>query len=276
MLKANGAITPEPHKRPKSSYVRFVADQPNERWQLDVTHWALADGSGVEILNIVDDHSRLCVGSDARRTFKGNDVLACFVKAADSYGCPAGMLSDNAAVFTGRPRGGGRVALEVELINRGVIFRHSRPYHPQTCGKVERFHKTLKDWLARRPKAKSVRALQAQLDAFRRYYNEERPHRSLGRRTPAEAFAARPKALPLPTSVDDAHFRVRRDRVHESGNITLRHNSKLHHIAMGRRNGGRRILILARDLDIRILSEDGELLRALRLDPTRDYQPLGK
>jgi transposase InsO family protein len=276
VLRRRGFVTPQPHKRPKSSYVRFEADQPNERWQLDVTHWTLDDGQGVEILNLIDDHSRLCVGSDVRTTFKSGDVVACFNQAADAYGCPAGMLSDNAAVFTGTPRGGGRVALELELIDRGVVFRHSRPYHPQTCGKVERFHQTLKKWLAQQPPAKTRRALQRQLDAFRRYYNDERPHRALHRRTPAEAFAARPKATPLPTRLDDPHFRIRRDRVHESGNITLRHNSKLHHIAVGRRNRGRRILILVQDLDVRILTEDGELLRALTLDPTRDYQPLTK
>jgi transposase InsO family protein len=275
VLTRRGFVTPQPHKRPKSSYTRFQADQPNERWQLDITHWALADGTGVEILNALDDHSRLALASDARAVFKAADVLASFCNAAAGWGVPAGVLSDNGAVFTGIPRGGGRVALELELINLGVMFRHSRPYHPQTCGKVERFHQTLKKWLATRPPARSVRALQAQLDGFRTYYNHDRPHRALGRRTPAEAYSARPKATPLPAPVLDPHFRVRRDRVN-AGVVTLRHNSRLHHIALGRRHSGQRVLVLTRDLDVRVLTETGELIRRLTLDPTRDYQPLGK
>ncbi len=227
-------------------------------------------------MNQLDDHSRKVVGSDARTVFKAADVVACFRKAAGAEGIPAGMLSDNGAVFTGLPRGGGRVALELELLSLGVAFSHSRPYHPQTCGKVERFHQTQKRWLVQQPPATTVRGLQAQLDDFRRYYNEERPHRALARRTPAEAFAARPKAQPFNQPILDAHFRVRRDRVHETGNITLRHNSRLHHIAVGRRHGGKRVLVLVRDLDIKILTEQGELIRELVLDVSRDYQPLRK
>ena len=273
VLCRRGFIVPEPHKRPRSSYVRFEADQPNERWQLDITHWRLADGSEVEILNIIDDHSRLVVGCDARRVFKAVDVLACFRKAADTWGVPAQMLSDNGAVFTGIPRGGGRVALELELINLGVTFRHSRPYHPQTCGKVERFHQTLKNWLDRPSHRLVARDLASPARPVLRYYNTERPHRALSRQTPAEAYQARPKATPLPAPVIDPHFRVRRDRVNE-GVITLRHDSRLHHIALGRRHSGQRVLVLTRDLDVRVLTETGELIRALTLDPTRNYQPL--
>ena len=154
-----------------------------------------------------------------------------------------------------------------------MTFRHSRPYHPQTCGKIERFHQTLKNWLTTRPRTSSIRPLQAQLDRFVRYYNTERPHRALSRRTPAEAYQARPKATPLPAPVIDPHFRVRRDRVNQ-GVITLRHDSRLHHIALGRRHSGQRVLVLTRDLDVRVLTETGELIRALTLDPTRNYQPL--
>jgi hypothetical protein len=243
---------------------------------MDTTHWALADGTDVEILNQLDDHSRLLVGSDARRTFKAADVVDCFRQAAWSNGPPAEVLSDNGAIFTGSYRGGGRVAIELELANLGIVFSHSRPYHPQTCGKVERFHQTLKRWLATRPPAKTIRTLQHQLNTFASYYNHHRPHRALDRRTPAEAFATRPPAIPAGRPIDDAHFRVRQDRIHATGNVTLRHNSKLHHIACGRRHGGQRVLILVRDLDIRILTHTGKLIRALTLDPERDYQPLGK
>jgi len=272
ILNERGFVTPQPHKRPKSSFVRFQAEQPNERWQLDTTHWALDDGTDVEILNQIDDHSRLIVGSDARRVFKAADVVDCFRHATSRYGLPAQMLSDNGAVFTGVPRGAGRVALELELAALGISFRHSRPYHPQTCGKVERYHQTLKRWLTRQPRARTLRALQAQLDAFTDYYNIRRPHRALRRRTPAEAFAARPRAHPTGQPIADGHYRVRRDRIDPSGVITLRHNSRLHHIGLGRRLAGTHVLVLVHDLHVRVLNEHGELIRELTLDPTRDYQ----
>ncbi len=186
------------------------------------------------------------------------------------------MLSDNGAVFTGRYRGHGRVALEVTLNQRGIRFGHSRPYHPQTCGKVERFHQTLKRWLANQPAAATIARLQHQLDAFAAYYNTVRPHRALGRRSPAEAYQARPKASPGGIGLDDAGWRVRHDTVDACGKLTLRHNSRLHHIGIGRRHAGKRVLILVKDLHVRIATTDGEALRDFQLDPTRNYQPQPK
>jgi transposase InsO family protein len=273
ILSARGFVTPQPHKRPKSSYRRFCADAPNERWQLDITHYRLADDTEVEILNIIDDHSRLCVSSTARRIFTAGDVDTAFTAATSTYGDPQRLLSDNGAVFTGTPRRGGRVALEVTCHTRGIRFDHSRAYHPQTCGKVERFHQTLKKWLDRQPRPQTVRQLQALLDRFRGYYNQVRPHRALNRRTPGQAYTARPKAVPTGTPIDTGHYRVRHDRIDNSGVITLRHHSRLHHIGLGRRHAGTRVLVLARDRQIRVLTTDGELLRELTLDPSRDYQP---
>jgi transposase InsO family protein len=276
VLTARGFVTPQPHKRPKSSYVRFAAEQPNERWQADITHWPLADGRDVEILNLIDDHSRLCPSSTARPVFKARDVDATFRQAADAYGDPASLLSDNGAVFTGRYRRRGRVALEVTLNERGIVFTHSRPYHPQTCGKVERFHQTLKRWLTTQPPAPTIAELQAQLDRFRVYYNTNRPHRALGRRTPIEAYQARPKAIPTGHKLDDAGWRVRHDTVDAYGKLTLRHNSRLHHIGIGRRHANKPVLILIKDRHVRITAPGGEVLRDFELDPTRDYQPQPK
>jgi transposase InsO family protein len=273
VLTRRGFVTPQPRKRPRSSYVRFQADQPNERWQLDITHWQLAGGAGAEILNIIDDHSRLITGSAARSTFKAADVVTVFRDAAASHGLPASMLSDNGAVFTGKPRGHGRVALEIELAALHISFRHSRAYHPQTCGKVERYHQTLKKWLARQPPAATITGLQAQLDWFTRYYNTTRPHRALGRRTPATAWAARPPAGPGGLAAA-THYRIRHDRVDDTGVITIRYNSRLHHIGLGRAHARTRVLALIADLDIRVINRDtGELLRALTLNPAKDYQP---
>jgi transposase InsO family protein len=274
VLKARGFVTPEPHKRPRSSYKPFVADLPNERWQMDVTHVVLASGQEVEILNIIDDHSRVCVASHALRIFKAIDVVTTFHEAAGRWGYPATVLSDNGAIFTAASRHGVCV-MESELLRLGITFVHSRPYHPQTCGKVERFHQTMKKHLAASKPARNLEALQAQLDAFVEYYGEVRPHRALGRRTPHAAFSARKKARPSgkPFKVPP-HCRVRQDKVN-GGSITLRYRSTLYHVGVGRRHEGKAVLILVANRDIRILTPDGTLIRQLTLDPKRIYQPQG-
>src|SRR5215471_13962654 len=274
ILSRGGFVTPQPHKRPRSSWHRFAAELPNELWQADITHWPLADGSDAEILNIVDDHSRLLAGSTARAVFKAGHIVTDLHAAMARHGRPERMLTDNGAVFTGLYRGRGWVALERELTALGIGLSHCRPYHPQTCGKVERFHQTLKKWLTRHDPAATIGGLQAQLDSFTSYYNNQRPHRAIGRRTPATAWNARPRAIPARQGIRiSEHFRVRRDRVDADGKLTLRHNSRLHHIGIGRRWAGTKVLILARDLELRIITQDdGQLIRELTLDPARDYQ----
>ena len=271
VLRRRGFVVAQPHKRPRSSFVRFEAALPNECWQSDMTHWALGDGTHVEIVNVIDDHSRLCAASVAVRVARASDVAVIFDTARRRWGTPAAMLTDNGCIFTARYRGG-KVVLETELERLGVLHKHSRPYHPQTCGKVERFHQTLKRYLAKQPGAASLCDLQAQIDRFVAYYNNQRPHRSVGRRTPREAFEAKIKAYPQ-AAASVPHLRVRRDRVDKTGVVTLRHESRLHHIGIGRRHQGREVVLFVADRDIRVVSPDGELLRRLTLDPSRDYQP---
>jgi transposase InsO family protein len=270
LLRRRELVRPEPRKRPRSSFIRFEAALPNQLWQTDATHWALADGQAVEILNFLDDHSRLCLAAVPHRTVKATDAVADFHQAASRAGYPAALLCDNAAVFSGASRGG-KVLLETELERLGVAGKHSRPYHPQTCGKVERFHQTQKRWLAKQPAAASLEELEAQLDRFRAHYNRHRPHRALGRRTPQEVFDAKVKAGPG-QAAPPVHFRVRYDTVDRHGKVTLRYDSRLHHIGLGARHRGKAIVLLVADRDVRIVTEDGELLRQLLLDPTRDYQ----
>jgi hypothetical protein len=180
------------------------------------------------------------------------------------------MLTDNGCIYTAKHRGG-KVVMETLTEALGVTYKHSSPYHPQTCAKIERFHQTEKKFLTKQPAANSLAELQAQLDRFVTYYNEPRPHRALGRRTPAEAFAARLKAHPANTA-PATHFRVRHDKVDKHGSITIRYDSKLHHIGMGARHRGQPVVMLIADRDIRIITPEGETLRRLTLDPTRDYQ----
>jgi transposase InsO family protein len=164
VLKDRGFVNPQPHKRPRSSFVRFVAALPNELWQTDVTHVNLADGRQVEILNFLDDHSRLCVASKVFVITRAPDVVHTFLKASATWGFPASVLSDNGAIFTASYRNG-MAAMETELLALGIEFKHSRPYHPQTCGKVERFHQTMKKFLAMQDPATTTRQLQRQLAA---------------------------------------------------------------------------------------------------------------
>jgi len=270
LLRRRGLITPQPRKRPRSSLIRFAAELPNQLWQIDATHWALADTSPVEILNLIDDHSRLVVASVAFDTVKAADVVAVFHRAAQRCGYPAALLSDNAAVFSGGSRQG-KVLLESELERLGIRPSHARPYHPQTCGKVERFHQTQKRWLSKQPPAITLEELSAQVDRFRVHYNAHRPHRAIGRRTPQEIFDAKVKAGPG-SAAPPVHYRVRYDTVDRHGKVTLRYDSRLHHIGLGARHRGKAIVLFVADRDIRIVDADGELLRELILDPTRDYQ----
>jgi transposase InsO family protein len=275
VLSRRGHVVAQPQKRPRSSWRRFQADLPNECWQADVTHWTLAGGRQVEILNIIDDHSRLLIASRAFDPTRATDVVETFHQGAATWGFPASMLTDNGAVFTAEYRKG-RCVMENELAALGIVFKHSRPYHPQTCGKVERFHQTLKKHLAKKRKARSLAQLQGQLDRFAEYYNTTRPHRALGRRTPIEAFAARSKAVPGGPIESEGHHRVRRDRIDTTGKVTLRYRTKLLHIGVGRAHAGVRVKLLVEDLDVRVITEDGELLRHLTIDPSRSYQPRGR
>ena len=185
ILNRAGLVTPEPRKRPKRSYLRFEADLPNECWQSDFTHWPLADGTDVEILTWLDDHSRYALSCTAHAPVTGDIVVDTFRAAVDVHGIPASTLTDNGLVFTTRflhgPNG-----FERELVILGIEQKNGRPNHPQTQGKVERFQQTLKKWLRAQPPAHTLRELQSQLDEFADIYNNQRPHRALGKRTPAE------------------------------------------------------------------------------------------
>ncbi len=270
-----GLVEPNPKKRPRSSYVRFQADLPNEMWQSDFTHWRLATGADTEIITWLDDHSRYALSVTVHWRITGPIVVDTFNQTCAEHGVPASTLTDNAMVYTTRFSGGkgGRNAFEARLAYLGTEQKNSTPNHPTTCGKVERFQQTLKKWLKAHPGANSLDQLQGLIDEFTRHYNHNRPHRSLGRSTPAAAYTRLPKTGPEHNRVD-THFRVRHDRIDKTGSVTLRHNSRLHHIGIGRAHKHTPVTLLVADLDIRVIAtQTGELLRHLTLDPTRDYQP---
>jgi transposase InsO family protein len=284
ILTRHGAVTPEPKKRPKSSYVRFEAAMPNQTWQSDFTHYPLSDTTtfpnGVEIITWLDDCTRYALHISAHAAITTPIVTATFRETAAQHGIPASTLTDNGMVYTVRLAGigrrGGRNGFEAQLRAWHVVQKNSRPNHPTTCGKVERFQQTMKNWLRAQPEQPSTIAeLQTLLDQFRHTYNQHRPHRSLPHRaTPAALYDTMPKALPGPDRDTDTHDRVRHDRVDKSGTVTLRVHGQLRHIGVGRTHAGTHVILLIQDLDVRIANAiTGELLRELTIDPDKDYQP---
>lgn len=196
ILVDEGLVTPEPAKRPRASVQRFEAELPNETWQSDFTHWVLADGTDAQVLTWFGDHSRFVLASRAYDPVRVDDVAALFLEACGEHGIPASTLTDNGKVFRSLPGSGQRHRLEGLLDSHGVRQKHGRPYHPQTQGKIERWHQTLKQWLDARPLAANLDEFNAQLAEFVSYYNTERPHSALAGRTPWEAYTERAKATP--------------------------------------------------------------------------------
>lgn len=231
-----------------------------------------------------DDHSRYALHVSAHARITAPIVLAAFRHAADLHGHPASTLTDNGMVFytvrfAGTGRRGGRTMVEHELRRLGITQKNSRPNHPTTCGKVERFQQTLKKWLrAQAHQPQTITQLQALLDLFTIEYNQHRPHRSLAHRaTPATAYNARPKATPSTDRTNDTHDRVRHDKISKSGTVTLRVAGRLRHIGIGRTHAGTYVILLVQDLEVRVVhATTGELLRDLTIDPRRNYQPTGR
>ena len=242
-LSRAGLVVPTPAKRPRSSYIRFQAALPNECWQADFTHYRLTrsdghPGSEVEILSWLDDCSRYALSITAYLRVTGPSVVATFRDAVNRFGAPASTLTDNGMVFTTRLAGGrgGRNGFEAELRRLNVRQKNSRPNHPTTCGKVERFQQTMLSWLRAQPyQPATLDELQALLDLFVCLYNQQRPHRSLPHRaTPATVYHSLPKAAPSTNRELDHHHRVRHDIIDKEGKVTLRHGGRLFHIGVGR------------------------------------------
>jgi transposase InsO family protein len=272
VLVRRGMVVPAPQKRPKSSWKRFEASAPNERWQIDAMDWAIATGV-VRVFNIVDDHSRVAVRSRAVPEATTQEAWATFGQGAEAWGLPAGVLSDNGLAFSGKLRGF-EVAFEANLRDAGVLPRTGRPYHPQTTGKVERFQQTLKKWLRRQPLAADLAALQAQLDEFCRVYNNERPHQGIGRRIPIDRWKAGTPAKPADRPLahpEPAEHRLKNTVVEADGRV----RAGRYHIHIGADWAGQPAVIQIHGLAANVFVND-RLVRHLTIDPARTYQPSGR
>ena len=146
-LVRNNLVALQP-SRPRPATKRFERASPNDLWQIDATRLLLGDEEEVWVMDILDDHARFCLAARVGNGPTGQAAWECFEWAVGRYGLPRQLLSDNATCFTGRLIGA-RVEFERRLATLGVKLVNSSPYHPQTLGKLERFHRTLKEWLGR-------------------------------------------------------------------------------------------------------------------------------
>jgi len=269
ILHAAALVTPEPRKRPRSSYRRFEAAQPNECWQSDFTHWALAGGGDPEIINWLDDHSCYLHGCSARAPVTGTVVVDTFLQAGNACGLPASTLTDNGRACTARS-GGGRNAFECLIAALGITRKNDKPSRPQTQGKVERFHQTQKRWLARQPPVATLPDLQRQLVAFREHRNEHRPNRAVRRSTPGQAYRALPRASSA--TAPRSHYRLRYDHVDAGGKVSIRHAGRMHHLGIGTAHRGTEILAITDTARVTVIPlRTGKVLSNHDIDPDRGY-----
>lgn len=270
VLVRNGLVAPQPQKRPRASYTRFVYPDPNGCWQIDATRWELADGPGrgreAWIMDALDDHSRVVVAAHACPAPTTAAAQAAVCAGGQLWGLPARVLSDNGACFGGVSRSGDFVD---GLALLGVQAIHARPFHPQTCGKIERFHQTLKRWLRTQPRAGTLAQLQAQLDWFLEFYNHRRPHRALRGATPAEAWTARTPAGPAEEPIAlgrPARVTITRHTVTRGGVIYLGRTI----IGLGIRLAGTELTAVRYGRWL-LLLDDGHPVRALTLTEGQRY-----
>lgn len=271
ILVERGQVTAQPKKRPKTSWRRFEAPRPNEWWQIDAMDWVIATGL-VKIFNIVDDHSRVAARTRCVNEATTVEAWSTFCQAAQVFGLPAGVLSDNGLCFSGKLRGF-EVLFESKLRDAGIRPFNGRPYHPQTTGKVERFQQTLKKWLRKQPLAADLVELQAQLDEFCRIYNHERPHQGIGRQIPIERFRASTAATPADEPLEHPVFAGdlrRHAQADDRGNVHV--NNLI--INIGSRYAGCDTVVITDTTHASVFIND-HLVRHLTIDPTRTYQPSG-
>jgi transposase InsO family protein len=273
VLRRNGLVATQPRRPPRADK-RFEREIANDLWQIDATQIPLGNDTKAWVINLLDDHSRYLLASLAGPAATGELAWDAFELASSRYGLPRQVLSDNGLCFTGRLHGV-EVMFEHSLGDLGVELITSGPYHPQTLGKLERFHRTLKDWLADEGPPWDLEHLQELVDGFRHHYNRQRPHQGIDDDTPAERYGTEPIApkvihLPGPAQMAEPSYPpgavVR--KVGSSGNFGFR--GKLIQIGSRYANGAVRVV----EVDHLVWVYHGDtLIRALTIDPDRYYQP---
>jgi transposase InsO family protein len=203
ILHRNGFVSKEASLAAKP-FKRFEMDSPNDLWQTDFKgHFAMGNGSRCHPLTVTDDMSRfsLCISAKGNEQLEG--VLGSFLSLFKEHGLPKAVLCDNGPPW-GFTSVFGYTKFEVFLMDRGVLPVHGKPLHPQTQGKEERFHRTLKCELLRQILIRDLPHAQKEFDSFRKMYNEERPHCSLGYAVPADRY--KNSERPMPEKIDEWEY----------------------------------------------------------------------
>ena len=270
ILSRHGLLETNPRKRPRSSWRRFSYARPRDCYQIDATETRLADGTTAVVFDVLDDHSRMLVASRAARGETSAAAVEAITAAFTAYGVPGIVLSDNGGAFTARHRdNAGPTRFELAVTAAGARLIHSSPYHPQTCGKVERHHQTLKKWLAHQPAPATLAELQALLDTHQTHYNTLRGHSALARRTPRHVWDhaehhGGPHHPPAQTDATVHYLTADRRGVVQIGR-------KLRFRA-GPEHAGNPITVI-RDLDrVTAYTSDGNPIGYIHLDHTKTYQ----
>jgi transposase InsO family protein len=272
VLARHDLLERNPAKRPHSSYRRFAYARPRDCYQIDATELKLADGTPVAVFDVLDDCTRTLVACHAAPAETAHDAITAIKLAFGDYGPPAIMLSDNGAAFTSRLTRPGSISTFTQtLLDHGVRPINSSPYHPQTCGKVERHHQTLKKWLNRHPTPHTITSLQTLLDDYRRYYNTQRHHSALPQRsTPEQAWHnasshGGPASLPIQTDAT-----LHRCQVTTTGAIHVAG----HRTSVGTTHAGTTVTAIRDQNRVTIYHHDGQPLGYFHLDPDKNYVTL--
>jgi len=269
VLRRNGLVAPQPRRKLKADK-RFEREISNDLWQIDATRILLGDDTPAWVINLLDDHSRYLLATMAGPHATTDLAWDVFELAASRYGLPRQVLSDNGLAFTGRLRNL-EVIFETNLKDLGVEPITSAPYHPQTLGKLERFHRTLKEWLSDEGPAWDLEHLQELLDGYRFHYNRHRPHQGIDDATPAERYQPSTNTLPEPPTIRTPEYPPHSilRRVTASGNVGYKR--KL--IQVGYRWAGATVRVITIG-DLTHIYYGETLIRALAIDPHHYYQGL--
>lgn len=269
VLERNGLKRVPPPPKPPT--IRFERSQANELWQMDGKEWTLKDGIKVSILSVIDDRSRYLAAIGAvLGDFEGGDAIAVFDAAVSDAGAPASVLTDRGSQFTGR-RTKAVSAFERHVWATGAYTLNGRGYHPQTQGKVERFHRTLAEWLDDNGPFETIEALNVGLALFRHDYNVERPHQSLGDDTPHEVWSSADRAEPDPQA--NAHRRRRESLRSTRANGNFSYGEWT--IGLGTSWSHTKVRVVDLGNLIEIYAGD-ELIRAVEPDHTKTYLGTGR
>ena len=270
IMKRHGLVRPQPRKRPKSSYRRFAYARPRDCYQIDATEVRLAGGQKAVVFEVLDDCTRLLAATVAWDVENAAGAIAAITQAFEQFGVPALVLADNGSAFTCRTRSTGITGFTRVVTTAGARLIHSSPYHPQTCGKVERHHRTFKAWLADQPTPANLTQLQAACDQYQAWYNTHRRH-SAWNKPPQQAWndaptLSGPSQLPVQ---QDAQLKVL--TVFTNGDIHLTGGA---FVSIGRAHAGSRVTVLFDGDHLTIYSPTGSPLGHLHIDWTQTRQQL--